>query len=129
MDSSDMEHRDRIDDLLKEESPVNEYAQRRVHDAWEWMLKDRRGRVVLRDLLQITNFGVSAFGGNGEITLVNSGKQICGEHVMNMVNANCPKSYFLMIQESKEDEEYDRSEHAKRTSSGDTSGGHASTSE
>lgn len=121
---------DRIEELLQDpkETEYSLEQERRINDAWDILLKTRNGRVILKHLLEMTEYGVSAWSGSTEATLVNSGKQIIGERVMEQVNLIFPEAYALMMKEAKEDDSYDRSEQQSRagrntsTSTGNTNG-------
>lgn len=117
-----MPQQDRIDDILKgddKQEPITREQWQRINDSWTFLLSSRKGRVVLRDLLLLTRFGKSAFGGDSETTLVNSGLQMVGEYIIEKLSECYPEAYSLMLTEAKEDEEYDRQ--SKQSSAGNSS--------
>jgi hypothetical protein len=95
----------------------DDYAVQRLRDGWRFLLQSRAGRVVLRDLLIRCKFGMSAFAADSDTTMHITGRQAIGEEVMAFVNEVAPEAYYLMLKESKEDNDYDRT----RTDTSDTS--------
>ena len=92
-------------------------ATDRLLEAWRWVLHDRRGRAVIRDLLRVSHYGVSAFSGkDNDTTNMISGKQKVGEEIMSLMNAVNPEAFFIMTKEAREDEAHDRAntEHSRR---------------
>lgn len=106
---------DRFEEFFeKAVDTVEEDRARRCELSWRQMLESRAGRAVIFDLFGICHFGMSPFAGDTNTTMMIAGKQKVGEYLKDMINKVFPDSYQLMIQEAKEDEDYDRDQHAKR---------------
>ena len=75
-----------------------------IMEAWQWVMKTRQGRKVIRDILSMTGSAASPFVGNTNATIKNVGMQDVGRLVQNAARDFAFDDYMKLINEEHNDD-------------------------
>lgn len=99
LDPTDLQAKERAQKASKEKKRLT--SEREAED-FKWLMSDKRGRRVVRRLLERTGVYRTSFTGNSE-TFFREGERNIGLHYMAMAHAHCMDKYALMITETRDD--------------------------
>lgn len=85
--------------LEKERDDRRLETERRDAEAFKWVMSDKRGRRVVRQLLELTGVFRNPYAGNDSETNRNCGLQLAGQHLFGMVNLHSADKYEQMMKE------------------------------
>ena len=75
--------------------------ERTEADDWAWLMSSKRGRRIMRSMLDFCGVYKSSFTGNSE-TYFREGQRNVGLRMLSMVQINAPEFYIEMIKEAKD---------------------------
>ena len=73
--------------------------RRKVADNWAWLMSNKRGRAIVRDLMTFCGVYRASFTGNSE-TYFREGQRNVGLYMLALVQEHAPQQYVEMVKEA-----------------------------
>lgn len=83
----------------EERSKTNQRERQDEIGDFKWLMSQKRGRRVVRRLLEFTGVNRSSFSSSGSQTFFNEGQRNVGLKMMSIINSDCVDEYVLMLKE------------------------------
>lgn len=64
---------------------------------FKWLMGSKRGRRIVRRLLNITGVHRTSFHNSGSVTAFNEGQRNVGLKLMDMINSHCGDEYVKLL--------------------------------
>ena len=86
----------------EERSQTNQRERQDEIGDFKWLMGQKRGRRIVRRLLDFTGINRSSFSNSGSQTFFNEGQRNVGLKLLLMINSDCTDEYVLMLKEHQD---------------------------
>lgn len=88
--------------VSEERSQTNQRERQDEIGDFKWLMSQKRGRRIIRRLLDFTGINRSSFSTSGSQVFFNEGQRNVGLKMMHIINSDCADEYVLMLKEQQD---------------------------